>query len=126
MLLSLKLLMSGSRFATATARVGGKNAKEKLIDLGSVYIQIQPRFLLISWSSLKVKCCSLCRMLLDLPDVARFASCVCMCLLCLFFPPSSWFESPAFWLDQLMPGVASGFPLAGIAARRPEETKMKL
>lgn len=46
-----------------------------------------------------------------------------------------WFfslvKSP--WLHQLMPGVASGFPLAGIASRRRsrdiirgEETKMKL
>ena len=51
-LLSLKLLMLGSRFATVTAR-----AKETLINLGSVHPTVQARFLLISWSSLKVKCC---------------------------------------------------------------------
>ncbi len=108
--------MSGSRFATATARVGGKNAKEKLINLGSVYIRTNPTEV-----SPDILVFAKGEVLQSLPDVARFASCVCMCLLCLFFPPSSWFESPAFWLDQLMPGVASGFPLAGIAARRPGE-----
>ena len=51
-LLSLKLLMLGPRFATVIAR-----AKEKLINLGSVHPTVQARFLLISWSSLKVKCC---------------------------------------------------------------------
>ena len=132
-LLSLKLLMLGSRFATVTAR-----AKETLINLGSVHPTVQARFLLISWSSLKVKCCF--AQLFDVRKICeRSAWCFLMFLdvsWCFLMFLDAWFFSKLVkspWLHQLMPGVASGFPLAGIASRRRsrdiirgEETKMKL